>query len=147
MPQPQQSRIWAESATYTIGHSNAASLTHWARPGIKLMSSCKLVGFVTVEPWWELLLLSMNQQHIQKLYASVHTVTHTNQHIQNTYLITPTLVIIHAILFVCKLCCISPMHNCIHNCPHIQHILGVIRYDFFYIEDTKLCTHIHDDLR
>ena len=31
-PQPQQYRIWVASVTYTIAHSNARSLTHWARP-------------------------------------------------------------------------------------------------------------------
>ena len=36
-------------------HGNAGSLTHWARPGIKPLSSWILVGLVTAEPWWELL--------------------------------------------------------------------------------------------
>ena len=34
------------SVTYTTGQGNARSLTHWARPGIKLASSWILVGFV-----------------------------------------------------------------------------------------------------
>ena len=38
MPQPQQCRIQAASATYTMAH--------WSRPGIKPMSSWILVGFV-----------------------------------------------------------------------------------------------------
>ena len=35
MPQPQQCQIWAASVTYNTAHSNAGSLTHWVRPGIK----------------------------------------------------------------------------------------------------------------
>ena len=46
-PQPQQCEIWAVSAPYTTAHGNAGSLTHWARPGIKPVSSWVLVGFVT----------------------------------------------------------------------------------------------------
>ena len=42
------------SVTYTTAHSNARSLIHWARPGIKPLSSWILVGFVITEPWWEL---------------------------------------------------------------------------------------------
>ena len=53
-PQPQQRRIWASSVTYTTAHSNARSLTHWTRPGIKPRSSWMLVGFITTEPQWEL---------------------------------------------------------------------------------------------
>ena len=55
MPQPQQCKIWALSATYTIAHSNTKYLTHWVRPRIKLSSSWILVGFITSEPQWELL--------------------------------------------------------------------------------------------
>ena len=55
MPQPQQHQIWAASATYTTAHGKARSLTHWARPGIEPASSWILVGFITTEPWWELL--------------------------------------------------------------------------------------------
>ena len=43
------------SAAYTTTHSNAGSLTHWARPGIKPTSSWKLVGFITAEPQQEFL--------------------------------------------------------------------------------------------
>ena len=32
---------------YATAHGNAASLTHWARPGIKPASSWILVGFLT----------------------------------------------------------------------------------------------------
>ena len=37
--------IWASSATYTTAHSNAESLTHWARPGIEPEFSWMLVEF------------------------------------------------------------------------------------------------------
>ena len=53
-PQLQQHQIQAASATYTTGHSNARSLTHWSRPGIKLTSSWVLVRYVSTEPHWEL---------------------------------------------------------------------------------------------
>ena len=46
MPEPQQRRIWATSATCTAAHSNARSLTHWTRSGIKPRFSWMLVGFV-----------------------------------------------------------------------------------------------------
>ena len=46
--------IWASSATYTTAHSNARSLTHWVRPGIKPASSWILVGFSSAELQWEL---------------------------------------------------------------------------------------------
>ena len=45
-PQPQQRQIQVTSATYTTAHGNARSLTHLARPGIELMSSWIVVGFV-----------------------------------------------------------------------------------------------------
>ena len=44
-----------ESASYTTAHDNAWSLTHWARPGIELVSSWTLVMFVIAETRWELL--------------------------------------------------------------------------------------------
>ena len=47
----------ASSVTYTTAHSNAGSLTHWARPGIEPTSSWILVRFVSVEPQQELLLM------------------------------------------------------------------------------------------
>ena len=49
MLQPQQHGIPATSVTYTTAHSNARSLTHWERPGIKPTSSWMLVGFTN--PW------------------------------------------------------------------------------------------------
>ena len=35
IPQPQYHQIWAASVIYTAACSNAGSLTHWMRPGIK----------------------------------------------------------------------------------------------------------------
>ena len=46
MPEPQQCRIWAASATYTTAHSNAGSPTHWVRPGIEPATSWFLVRFI-----------------------------------------------------------------------------------------------------
>ena len=42
------------SETYTTAHSNASSLTHWERPGIKPESSWILVGFISIVPQREL---------------------------------------------------------------------------------------------
>ena len=39
---------------YTTAYGNAGSLTHWAGPGIKPVSSWILVGFITTEPGQEL---------------------------------------------------------------------------------------------
>ena len=41
-------QVQARSATYTIAHSNAGSLTHWVRPGIEPVSSWILVRFVSL---------------------------------------------------------------------------------------------------
>ena len=49
-PQPQQHGIQAVSATYTTAHDNIRSLTHWARPGIELVSSWILFGFFSTQP-------------------------------------------------------------------------------------------------
>ena len=51
---PQQHRFRAAFATYTTANSNDSSITHWARPRIKPMSSWMPVVFVTAEPWQEL---------------------------------------------------------------------------------------------
>ena len=56
MPQPQQLRIPATSVTYTSGHSNARSLTHWLKPGIEAITSWLLVRFVSTVSQRELLL-------------------------------------------------------------------------------------------
>ena len=45
----------ARSATYTTTHGNPGSLTHWARPGTKPVSSWILVRFISAEPPRELL--------------------------------------------------------------------------------------------
>ena len=42
-------RIWAASATHTTAHSNAGSLTHWARSGTEPASSWTQVRFATAE--------------------------------------------------------------------------------------------------
>ena len=55
IPEPQQCRIWATSATYTTAHGNAGSLTHWTRPGIEPVYLWVLVRFISSEPRWELL--------------------------------------------------------------------------------------------
>ena len=49
------SRIWATSAAYTTAHGNAGSLIHWARSGIKPVSSWILAIFVSTKPQRELL--------------------------------------------------------------------------------------------
>ena len=41
-----------ESGTYTTAHGNTGSLTHWARPGTKPVSSWILVRSTYTEPWW-----------------------------------------------------------------------------------------------
>ena len=46
-PQPQQHRLQASAVTLARPHGNTGSLTHWARPGIKLASSWILVRFLT----------------------------------------------------------------------------------------------------
>ena len=57
MPQPQQHKIWAVSATYTTARGNTRSLTHWGGPGIEAASSWILAEFVFAEPQWELQIL------------------------------------------------------------------------------------------
>ena len=44
-------------SSYTTAHSNAESLTHWARPGIEPTSSWILVRFVSALPQQEVLFL------------------------------------------------------------------------------------------
>ena len=39
---------------HTTAHGNTGSLNYQARPGIEPTLSWILVGFITVEPWWEL---------------------------------------------------------------------------------------------
>ena len=47
-------RIRATDAGLHHNHSNARSLTHWARPGMEPESSWILVGFISAEPQREL---------------------------------------------------------------------------------------------
>ena len=51
-----QARGWIRAIANSLcqSHSNAWSLTHWARPGIEPASSWMLVRFVSAEPQWEL---------------------------------------------------------------------------------------------
>ena len=49
-----RSQIGAVAVYLHQSHSNAGSLTHWARPGIEPASSWMLVRFVSTEPQWEL---------------------------------------------------------------------------------------------
>ena len=50
-----QARGWtgAASSTYTTAHSNARSITHWARLGIKPATSWTLVRFLTSKTQWK----------------------------------------------------------------------------------------------
>ena len=50
MPPSHQCWIQATSATYITAHGNIGFLTHWARPGIKLVSSWVLIWFISTEP-------------------------------------------------------------------------------------------------
>ena len=62
MPEPQQRQIQAPSATYTIAHGNAWSLTHWARLGIEPTTSWFPVWFISTAPrreLWHILLVLM----------------------------------------------------------------------------------------
>ena len=63
MPQPQQCWIWVTSVTYTSAHGNAGSLIHWVRPGMEPTSSWILVMFVTTEPQWEVLGISLSSPY------------------------------------------------------------------------------------
>ena len=50
MPQPQQCRVQATSATYTTVSSNTGFPTHRVRPGIKIVSSWMIVRFISAAP-------------------------------------------------------------------------------------------------
>ena len=64
---PTRSRV--ASVTYTTAHGNDGTLTHWARPGIKPVSSWILVRFLSTKPLWEL----TNQCF---LIEGIHTVSY-----------------------------------------------------------------------
>ena len=89
-------QIWAASATYTIGHSNAGSLTYWARPGIEPTTSWFLIGFVSIAPRWKILIIvfyfnlffiklwllyNVLISAVQKSELVIHTHTHTHIYI------------------------------------------------------------------
>ena len=68
------------SETYTT-HSNARSLTYWARPEIKFTTSWFPVGFVSAAPWQELLqsfifLLNSLTQYSSSFSLSLDLVFH-----------------------------------------------------------------------
>ena len=67
-PQPQQRRIRAESLNYTTAHGNARSLTHWAKPGIKPVSSWILAGLVN---YWAMIGTPVFTLCILELHCSV----------------------------------------------------------------------------
>ena len=58
-----QHRIQAASVTYTTADGHAASLTHWARPGMEPVSSWLQVRFVSGEPLWELHTLAIYNEN------------------------------------------------------------------------------------
>ena len=58
IPQPWQHQIWGTSVTFAAACSNARSLTHWARPGIKPASSQTLC--------WVLNPLSHNENSLRQ---------------------------------------------------------------------------------
>ena len=66
------------SATYTTAHSNAGSLTHWAKPGIEPSTSWFLVEFISAVPQWELLEFHINgmKHHILLYYFYCWVVFH-----------------------------------------------------------------------
>ena len=76
LPQRQQCQVQAMSATYTAAHSNARSLTHWAKPGTESTSSWILVGFVTAESPWELPQLSFFKLCKKIIYLLAAPVAH-----------------------------------------------------------------------
>ena len=47
-------RVGAVAASLSQSHSNARSLTHWARPGIEPTTSWFIVRFISAAPWREL---------------------------------------------------------------------------------------------
>ena len=76
MPEPQQRQIWAASSTYTTAHSNAGSLTHWARLGIELTTSWFLDGFVSAVPRQEFSPFPISATPIHLLFQKLSFLTH-----------------------------------------------------------------------
>ena len=135
-PQPQQPQIQAASVTYTTAQSNAGSLTHWARLGIKPTTSWFLVGFVTAAPRWELpdnFFLSLPNHEVMYLfhdtyiyiYTYIHTHTHTKDMYKGYIYIQTHTPISHACIhiYVYISTCIS---GCV--CMYIYEILLYIIY-------------------
>ena len=69
-PEPQQCKIWAASVTYTTAHSNARSLTHWARPGMGPSTSWFLVGFVNQRQNFKAVFISSSEVRSYFLFWS-----------------------------------------------------------------------------
>ena len=73
-----QARGWIGAAAAGLhhSHSNAGSLTHWARPGIEPTSSWMIVRFSSPEPQQELQICFLNNLYIysfsQRRKRSVH---------------------------------------------------------------------------
>ena len=73
-----------------MGHGNAGSLIHWARPGIKPTSSW-LVRFVTPEPQWELPCAVLKIKHFCGFYPLFLKFLHFDVliHLKNFFLAAP----------------------------------------------------------
>ena len=78
-------RIRATASSLHHSHSNAGSEpclwstpqlkaildpTHWARPGVEPTSSWILVRFVSVVPWWELLIFCFSSNERTKVFSN-----------------------------------------------------------------------------
>ena len=59
-------QIGATAAGLHHSHSNAGSLTQWAKPGIEPQTSWFLVGFVSAAPRWELPYLEKKKNKMDK---------------------------------------------------------------------------------
>ena len=104
-PQTQKCQIRAVSVTSATVHGNSGSPTHWVRPGIELLSSWILVGFISAAPQWELLYEYLFSNYLQKsLYwplGNRDKTINTNSYILHAYHIPGTLnVFSHLILII-----------------------------------------------
>ena len=99
MPWPEQSQIQAVLWPTPAACSNSVSLTHWARPGIKLASSWMLVRFITTEPQQELQKKKKNNffkssfRFRAKLKGSYRNFSNTP--CSHTHITSPVIKIIH----------------------------------------------------
>ena len=66
-------------------HSNAESLTHWARPGIEPETSWFLVGFISAVPWRELQKESIYFIYV-RITESLCCTAETNKTLQINYI-------------------------------------------------------------